>query len=70
MKNAQFYENKGCCWILDQKKLNQENLLKLIIPLLKDRSYLMDKKKNLQKLDYENSWKYINQKLKKVINEN
>ena len=52
------------------KKLNQENLLKLIIPLLKDRSYLMDKKKNLQKLDYENSWKYINQKLKKVINEN
>ena len=70
MKNAQFYEERGCCWILDQKKLNKENLLNFIKQLLNDKSDLIDKKVNLQKLNYENSWKYINQKLKKIINEN
>ncbi len=70
MKNAQFYEEKGCCWILDQKKLNKEILLNFIKYLLNDKSELNNKKINLQKLNYENSWKYINQKLKKIINEN
>jgi UDP-N-acetylglucosamine--N-acetylmuramyl-(pentapeptide) pyrophosphoryl-undecaprenol N-acetylglucosamine transferase len=70
MRNAEFYEEKGCCWILDQKNLNQENLLNFINHILNDKSDLINKKTNLQKLNYENSWKYINQKLKRIINEN
>ena len=70
LRNAEFYEEKGCCWIFDQKKLNKENLLNFIEHLLNDKSQLIEKKKNLQKLNFENSWKYINQKLKKIINEN
>ncbi len=70
MKNAEYYEKKGCCWIIDQKKLNQEMLVNIIRLILNDKSYLIDKKTNLQKLNYENSWKYINQKLKQIINEN
>ena len=69
MKNAEYYEKKGCCWILDQKTLNKEKLLNFIKNLLKDKTDLINKKTNLQQLNYENSWDYNNQKLKKIINE-
>ena len=70
MKNAQFYEEMGCCWVLDQRTLNKEKLLNIIINILKDKSNLIDKKLSLEKLNFENSWNDVNQKLKKVINEN
>ncbi len=69
MKNAEFYKDKGCCWVLDQKKINREILVNFVSGLLNDKSKLIEKEKNLEKLNYENSWKYINQKLKKIINE-
>jgi len=69
MKNAQYYEKKGCCWIFDQKLLNNLNLSNFIIELLKNKTDLINKKKNLQKLNYINSWEHMNQKLKKTINE-
>ena len=37
--------------------------------LLKDKVELLDKKKNLQKINYMSSWKKINQELKIIINE-
>ena len=70
MKNAQFYEEMGCCWVLDQRNLKKEKLLKIILNILKDKSDLIDKKSNLEKLNFENSWNDVNQKLQKIINEN
>jgi len=70
MKNAEFYEKKGCCWIFDQKRINKVELSNFIINLLRDKADLINKKKNLQKLNNTNSWEHINQKIKKVINEN
>ena len=70
MENAKFYENKGCCWILSQKNLNKEKLLDILLKILQDKSDFMDKKLNLKKLNYKNSWNDVNQKLKKIINEN
>ena len=69
MKNAEYYEKKGCCWILDQKKLNKDELTNFFMNLLKDKAELLDKKKNLQKINYMSSWKKINQELKLIINE-
>ena len=69
MKNAEYYEKKGCCWILEQKSLNKENLLNFILNLLKDKTDLINKRTNLQKLNYNDSWEYNNHKLKKIINE-
>ena len=70
MENAKFYEKMGCCWILDQRDLNKEKLFNIILNILKDKSDLIVKKSNLEKLNFENSWNDVNQKLQKIINEN
>ena len=70
MKNAQYYKDKGCCWVLDQKSLNKEKLLNILLKILGEKSEFVTKKLNLEKLNYKNSWNDINQKLKKIINEN
>ena len=70
MLNAKFYEELGCCWVLDQGTLNKEKLLNVILNILKEKSDLITKKSNLEKLNYKNSWNDVNQKLQKIINEN
>ena len=70
MENAKFYQNKGCCWVLSQKSLDKEKLLDILSKTLDNKSDFIIKKKNLQKLNYYNSWNDVNQKLKKIINEN
>ena len=49
--NAKFYEEKGCCWILEQKNLNFDNLFDLIKLILKDRKILESKHNNMKKID-------------------
>ena len=70
MKNAEFYEKMGCCWVIDQRTLSKEKLLNVILNIIKDKSDLIVKKSNLEKLNYKNSWNDINQKLQKIVNEN
>ena len=70
IENAKFYENLGCCWVLDQKTLNKEKLLDILLNILDNKSDYIKKKLNLKKLNYKNSWNDVNQKLKKIINEN
>jgi len=68
-ENASFYENKDCCWILDQKIFDNkiEEILKHILENKVDYS---QKKDNLKKLNYQNTWINVNQKILRVINEN
>ena len=70
MKNAEYYKELGCCWVLNQNKLNKEKLFEIISKILKKKSDLNDKKLNLEKMNYKNSWNDINQKLIQTINEN
>ncbi len=70
MENAKFYENAGCCWILDQKNFNYEKLTNLLLKIIKDKTEYLNKKDNLKKLNYKNTWNDVNQKLNKIINEN
>ena len=70
MENAKYYEQMGCCWVFDQKKLNKENLSNIILSIIEDKSLLAVKKTNLKKLNFENSWNDVNQRLQKIINEN
>ena len=69
MKNAKYYEKKGCCWVIDQKNLDKEKVSNFIKDLLKDKKKLIDKKLNLQKLSNENTKEDISQKLTRIINE-
>ena len=70
MDNAKFYEKAGCCWILNQKNFNYEILTNLLSKIVKDKSEYIDKKNNLKKLNYQNSWNDVNHKLNKIIDEN
>ena len=70
MKNAQFYEQLGCCWILDQNNISKESISNILIDILKNKSTLNLKKTNLKRLNSDNSWKDTNKKIKRVINEN
>tara|TARA_Y100000591_G_scaffold326016_1_gene347943 strand:- start:2826 stop:3890 length:1065 start_codon:yes stop_codon:yes gene_type:complete len=70
MKNAIHYEDMGCCWVLNQKDLNKEKLLAMISNILKEKSDFFAKKSNLDKINSNNSWNDINQKLQKILNAN
>lgn len=69
-KNASFYKNKGCCWILNQNDFNRDKLTEVLINILKDKNDYSKKIKNMEDFNYKNNWNDINQKIKKIIYEN
>ena len=68
-ENANFYESKGCCWIIEQD-LFDEKIEQLIRNIFKKKSVFIEKKENLKKLNYQNTWINVNQKIINTINEN
>ncbi len=56
--NAKYYEQKGCCWILEQGDFNIQNLFNLIKQNIENKSRLQNirenMKKNFNKKVYEN----------------
>ncbi len=69
LANAYFYKNNGCCWMIEQNYFEEkiENLLKDII---NNKGDYLEKKENLKKLNYQNSWINVNHKILKNIDEN
>ena len=69
LENASFYKDNNCCWIIHQNIFEKkiEDFLKNILE--NDNDYLQ-KKENLKKLNYQNTWINVNQKILRVINEN
>ena len=68
-ENANFYKNNDCCWIIEQKYF-EEKAEDLLYKILNNKSDLLKKKENLKKLNYQNTWINVNQKIMKIINEN
>ncbi len=68
-ENANFYKNNDCCWIIEQKYFEGkiEDVLK---DIFMNKSDYLKKKENLKKLNYQNTWINVNQKILKSINEN
>ena len=69
LENANFYKDNGCCWIIEQSFFN-ERIEHLIRDINQKKTELLDKKENLNKLNYQNTWINVNQKILKIINEN
>ena len=69
-ENAKFYKEKDCCWIVDQKNFDEQKFEKFLSELITKKGDYFKKKNNLQKLNYQNTWNNVNQKILKIINEN
>ena len=68
--NAKFYSEINCCWLVEQKDFNVEKIINLISNLIKYQRNYHDKKENLAKFSYQNTWNDINQNLINLVNEN
>ncbi len=69
-ENAKYYEEQDCCWIIDQKNFDDQKFEKFLLNLTNKSQDYMTKKKNLQKLNYQNTWINVNQNLLSILNEN
>jgi len=65
--NAKYYENYGCCWILEQKNYNTKNLFNLIMETIKDKNKLENIRKNMKKNYYTNVYTDIENEIKEFI---
>ena len=69
-ENAKYYKDKDCCWIINQENLDKPKFEELLIKLSGKKDEYLTKKINLEKLNYQNTWNNVNQKLLEIFNEN
>ena len=70
LENAFYYKNKNCCWVFEEKDFFKENSNNFLLNLIKNTSDLAEKKENMKKISYQNTWNNINEILTKTLNEN
>ena len=64
-----FIKKKDCCWIIEQKDF-EEKIEDILFNLISEKKDYLNKKENLKKLNYQNTWINVNQKILKILNEN
>tara|TARA_B100001057_G_C22821324_1_gene939547 strand:- start:93 stop:1157 length:1065 start_codon:yes stop_codon:yes gene_type:complete len=69
LENAIYYKNNDCCWIIDQS-IFEEKIEDLLNSIFNNKIEYLKKKENLKKLNYQNNWISVNQKILSIINEN
>ena len=69
-ENAKYYKDKDCCWIINQENFDKQKFEELLIKLSVKKDEYLTKKINLEKLNYQNTWNNVNQKLLEIFNEN
>jgi UDP-N-acetylglucosamine--N-acetylmuramyl-(pentapeptide) pyrophosphoryl-undecaprenol N-acetylglucosamine transferase len=70
LENANYYKNKDCCWIINQINFDKQKFEDLLLDISKHGHDFLKKKKNLENLNYQNTWNNVNQNLLKILNEN
>ena len=68
--NAKDYSDKKLCWLTNQSDYKREILKEFILNLIQNPDDYLEKKNNMSKFSYQNTWNNINQKLLALINEN
>ena len=68
-ENASFYRDNGCCWIIAQDVF-EKNIDKFLMDIMENKTNYFDKIDNLKKLNFQNTWINVNQKILENINEN
>ena len=65
--NAKHYENKGCCWVIEQDKFNSISLFNLILDIMKDRKKLENIRENMRKNDSKDVYYKVENAIKEFI---
>jgi len=65
--NAKYYENKGCCWLLEQNNFNTKNLFNLIMETIKNENKLENIRKNMKKNYNKNVYSNIENEIREFI---
>jgi len=65
--NAKYYENKGCCWLLEQNNFNTENLFNLIMEIIKNKNKLENIRENMKKNYNKNVYSNIENEIEEFI---
>jgi len=65
--NAKYYENKGCCWVLEQNNFNSINLFNLIMEIMKDKRKLENVRGRMKKIDCRNVYAKVENAIKEFI---
>ena len=63
--NAKYYEDKGCCWVIEQDKFNSTHLFNLIFEIMKDKKKL----ENIRECMKKNNSKDVYDKVENAIKE-
>ncbi len=69
LENANYYEKKNCCWVIEQSNF-EEKIEETLNNILEEKKDYFEKKDNLKKLNYQNTWVNVNQKILESLNEN
>ena len=65
--NAKYYENKECCWIMEQKNFSSKNLFNLIEEIVKNKNKLENIRENMKKISSKNVYNDIENRIKELI---
>ena len=68
--NSEYYFQKKVCWIIDQKKLDINQVSNLISNLFKNDKDYANKIYQLEVLNKKNNWNTINNHIIEIVNEN
>ena len=68
LENANFYEINDCCWVVEQNYF-EEKIERILMDILINKKDYLKKKENLKKLNYQNSWYNVNQRILRVLDE-
>jgi UDP-N-acetylglucosamine--N-acetylmuramyl-(pentapeptide) pyrophosphoryl-undecaprenol N-acetylglucosamine transferase len=69
-ENANFYQQLGCNWVLNQHEIINTKLIDKLVHIIENKEEYLDKKMNMKNFNYQNTWNNINQKIITTINEN
>ena len=65
--NADYYNKKGCCFLLEQNHFNSKNLFNLIVEIISNKNKLKNMHENMKKNSNKNVYVDIESKIKELI---
>jgi len=65
--NAKYYNDKGCCWLIEQKNFSITNLFNLLMSIMKDKKKLENIKLNMKKNNSVDVYSKVENAIKELI---